>query len=390
MTDIVLIEHGAIETRAALLRGGVVHRFWFGPAPGREAEDMRPVEGRVFQGRVRRVDGAIGAAFVDIGADADAFLRLRDEHKASIVEGATMSVRIVAAPRRNKGAVVDYIGAIEGDAAPGRADIVPAPLEAVSALAAANCDTIVDSAACLALLRDGDANARMASGDEQSGLFARYGVHDVLAEALGESVALNGGGALHFAETEALTAIDVDTGAMGGSSADRLREKVIARAALAAALQVERRNISGRIVIDFPSVRTQNIRVRSVAAIEDAIAAISRVSSKSVAGSNFTTLIRERRGGSLWDEATEPALGDPVAGRRYQLSWLARAAMCAAERRQAAAPGLRLCLRAGDLLHERLTQAEHAAEAYHARWGAPLEIACAASMGDQTFEIVER
>lgn len=390
MSETVLIEHGAIETRAALLRDGVVHRFWFGPAPGREADDIRPLEGRTFHGRVRRVDGTIGAAFIDMGAAADAFLRLHDNNKSSVAEGAGVCVRVVAAPRRKKGAVVDYVGAVDGKAAPGRAGFRPAPLEAFGALGTANCETVVDSAESLALLRDGDVNARMARGDEQSGLFDRYGVYDALAEALSESVPLNGGGALHISETEALTAIDVDTGALGGSSADRLREKTIAGAARAAALQIERRNIAGRIVIDFPSIRTRSIRARSVAAIEEALGSISRVSSKSVAGSNFTTLIRERRGGSLWDETTEPAPCEPVGGRRFTLSWLARKAMGAAERRQAAAPGLRLCLRAGKLLQERLTREENAEEAYHARWGAPLGIACDGKIGDRAFEIVER
>ncbi len=385
--DTLLIEHGAIETRAALLRNGDVVRFWFGPAPRRESDDARPIEGRAFNGRVRGVDASLSAAFVDIGAQRDAFLPIRKANAEALAEGSLVQVRIVASPRRAKGAVVDLIGAAEKSATPGRCDMAPAPLEALKAIGGEAAEVVADSAVVKRLLAETGVEA---TGREASALFAANGVDTALDGALGERAPLPGGGALVFFEAEALAAIDVDTGAAGAASADRLREKAIAEAARETALQIERRNLAGRIVIDFPSIRSREIRRRAVREIEKALSGLSRVASLSIAGSNVATLIRERRGASLWDETTEPAPSAPVAGRRFTLSWLARCTVREAERRQGAAPGASIVIRAGKALEEYLRVFEDPAEAYFERWGARLEIVREDQFGDRAFEIVER
>ncbi len=388
--ETLLIEQGAIETRAARMRNGEVVRSWFGPAFGAESRDLRPIEGRAFTGRVCRVDSALDAVFIDIGADRDAFLPIGKAKSEPLAEGAMIEVRVIAAPRRSKGAVVDLVGAAGADASTGRLDPVPAPLEAAAAIGGDGVDIVTDGPAIKQRFAENGVEARMAQGEEARGLFAAYGVDQLLDAALRARVSLPGGGALHFSETEALVAIDVDTGAAGAASADRLREKAIAEAAREAMVQIERRNLSGRIVIDFPSIRARDVRARAVRHIEKAISGLSRVTSKSIAGSNFTVLARERRGASLWDETTEPVPGDLVPGRRFTLSWLARCAVREAERRQGAAPGARLGVRAGKALEGYLQELGDPRDAYFARWGAPLEIARDDQLGDRTFEIVER
>ena len=384
----VIIECGAIETRAALIRDGRVVRFWFGPASGGEPADNRPIEGRLFAGRIRRIDKELNAAFVDIGAAEDAFLRLKTASAHS--EGAGIIVRILARPRRTKGAVVDFVRTDNEGAAPGRIEHKPAAIEVVDALAGDGADIITDSADVLSILRDHGKDVRRTSGDETKGLFAAYGTDDVLDDALSATVSLPGGGALHFAETEALVAIDVDTGSASAASSERLREKTIAEATAEASRQIERRNLSGRIVIDFPSIRTRSVRTRAVQQIESTLAGIPRVTSTKIAGSNFTTLIRERLGASLWDETTEATTDAPAPGRRFTLDWLARCAIREVEWRQAAAPGLRLCLHAGNALHASLRETAKLTDAYFSRWGVRLEIACDDRIGDRDFEIVER
>ncbi len=383
----LLIEHGAIETRAALLRDGVVARFWFGPAPGFEEDDTRHIEGRRFVGRVRRIEKTLEAAFIDIGGATDAFLPLR---KPGLVEGASVCVRIVAAPRRGKGAVVELIDILDGAEAPGRFEPSPAPVEAYEAIGADAGEIVTDSAEIAGLLQAHAGSARISIEREAAGLFAAYDVNDALETALDETVMLPGGGALHFSETQALAAIDVDTGALGASSSERLREKVIETAAREAVLQIERRNLSGRIIIDFPSVRSREARRRAAKLIEATLGRLTRITSKSVAGSNLTTLTRERRGASLWDETTEPFPSAPVAGRRYTSSWSARRAISAAERRLCATPGARLELRVSGGLDAYLNSGVDVRGAYFQRWGTTLDLVCDKNLGDRDFDLVER
>ena len=383
----LLIDHGAIETRATLIRDGAPVRFWFGPAPGAESADKRPIAGRKFSGRVRRVENNLSAAFVDIGGELDAFLPLRE---SAVAEGAAICVRVVAAPRGRKGAVVDLIEPLGDLPLPGRLDPSPAPVEAFETLGDGVGEIVTNSAVVAQLLDAPEVRAPISIAEGGADLFDAYAVDDALETALDERVALPGGGALHFSETEALAAIDVDTGGTGASSADRLREKVIEEAAREAALQIERRNLSGRIIIDFPSVRSRAHRNRAVKHIERALTSLSRVTSKSIAGSNLVTMTRERRGASLWDEVTEPFPTTPVAGRRYTCAWLSRRAVRAAEQRQCAKPSARLELCVGADLDAWLNTVADVREAYFNRWGVRLNLVCNKSMGARDFDLFER
>ena len=72
----LLIERFPGETRAALLRGKDVWQV-------DHFRDGEPATlGGVYLGRVRRLDPAMNAAFVDIGVGADGFLRARDAAKS--------------------------------------------------------------------------------------------------------------------------------------------------------------------------------------------------------------------------------------------------------------------------------------------------------------------
>ncbi len=83
-------------------------------------------------------------------------------------------------------------------------------------------------------------------------LFEVRGIEDELRQSLQPKVLLPGGGSLVIAETEALTAIDVNT---GSDTRYRHQEQAILNTNLEAALEIPRqlrlRKISGIIVVDF-------------------------------------------------------------------------------------------------------------------------------------------
>ena len=76
----------------------------------------------------------------------------------------------------------------------------------------------------------------------------KYGLQDMLQEALQKNVKLPSGGQIYIEETKAFVAIDVDSGNTNGhGQVDRLNQE----AAVEIAHQIILRNLAGKIIIDF-------------------------------------------------------------------------------------------------------------------------------------------
>lgn len=94
-------------------------------------------------------------------------------------------------------------------------------------------------------------------------LFVEREIDAKIETALAPRVTLTTGAALTIEETEALTAVDVDTGAAAGRAGGR---SALLDTALAAADEVARqirlRNISGLVVVDIPRLRDRRARRR--------------------------------------------------------------------------------------------------------------------------------
>ncbi len=104
----------------------------------------------------------------------------------------------------------------------------------------------------------------------QRGLLAAAGVEDALATALGRRVPLPSGGYLVIDQTEALTAIDVNTGRFVGTSSS-LEDTFVAtnlEAAAAIARQLRLRDIGGIIIIDFIDMESAEHRRQVLEALE--------------------------------------------------------------------------------------------------------------------------
>ncbi len=97
-------------------------------------------------------------------------------------------------------------------------------------------------------------------------LFDLYGVEDEIEKALGRRVQLKSGGYLIFDQTEAMSTVDVNTGAFVGSrNLEETIFKTNLEAAGALARQLRVRNLGGIIIIDFidmqdPEHRRQVLR----------------------------------------------------------------------------------------------------------------------------------
>jgi ribonuclease G len=90
-------------------------------------------------------------------------------------------------------------------------------------------------------------------------LFDLYGVEDEIRKALERKVVLKSGGYLIFDQTEAMTTVDVNTGAyVGGRNLEETIFKTNLEAAQAIARQLRLRNLGGIIIIDFIDMQDQD------------------------------------------------------------------------------------------------------------------------------------
>lgn len=104
-------------------------------------------------------------------------------------------------------------------------------------------------------------------------IFDMYGIDDEVERALNPKVPLKSGGYLVFDQTEAMTTIDVNTGAYVGH---RNLEETIFRtnleAAVAIARQLRLRNLGGIIIIDFIDMQEEDHRTQVLQALSARLA----------------------------------------------------------------------------------------------------------------------
>ena len=142
-------------------------------------------------------------------------------------------------------------------------------------------------------------------------IFDEYGVQSEIDKALRSKVWLKSGGYIVINQTEALVAIDVNTGRyVGKKSAGRLEDTIVKtnlEAAKEIVRQVRLRDLGGIIVLDFIDMEDKKNRQKVAQAIEQELRK-DRAPSKAVQVSDFGLIIitRKRVKSSLERQLTEP------------------------------------------------------------------------------------
>ncbi len=104
-------------------------------------------------------------------------------------------------------------------------------------------------------------------------LFEHFGIEDEISKALRSKVWLKSGGSIVINQTEALVAIDINTGKYVGKSA-RLEDTIVKTnldAVPEIVRQIRLRDLGGIIVIDFIDMDDRKNRFRVLAALEEAL-----------------------------------------------------------------------------------------------------------------------
>lgn len=384
----LVMSSGAAQTRAALLRGEAVAAFWFGPARGDEALPRPPCAGQSYFGRIRTVSTALDAAFVDIGWAEDAFLPLDG---ARPVEGAALAVTVKRPPLGRKGPVV---ARLDGSPPPVGA-AVPAPLApprdpTLEALDWAKAQGVIEAltvsdARSAQLLNAAGVNSTIAAD-----AFDASGAAEALDAALEAEIEIPCGARLRFDETEALTAVDIDAGRAAGSGRggvlnDRVNHAAVARLFL----ELSRRAIGGRIVVDFLPPSSAAARRRLSDALKDAGAGLYPARFGRLSEDGLFDLTAPRRRLSLLEEATEWAGGPaPRPGRRFTRDWAAKAAVASLEEALRRRPAARLTLDAAPDLAEYLTVARPQWLArVGERYGARFDLAPSSRLEERSYGV---
>ena len=143
-------------------------------------------------------------------------------------------------------------------------------------------------------------------------LFEMRGVEEQIRESLEKRVALPGGGSLVIEETEALTAIDVNT---GSDVKHKDQEMAILNTNLEAAMELPRqlrlRKLSGIIVVDFIDMKRHDHESRVLKRLREELRK-DRVPSDlvDITQLGLVEITRKREGESLADMMTDEENGD--------------------------------------------------------------------------------
>ena len=268
MTSLQLfIDIGVTETRFFWTVDEAIAGFWFAPRRSQSSDAPPPSVGDIFVGRIRHVARDIEGAFVDIGLGRDGFISAR-RAQGKLVEGALLPVRIRRPAVRHKGAELD--GDWRGGLSQREISIVKewlaTPPDAFARAplwrdAALDMFRFFDSGR-IQRITVNDVSAHNAVkeylGDEWHGhlrlakeILWTDEIEAELDAALERTIDIPGGGRLIFDHTEAGVMIDIDAGSAADGGSGRLNDRVNAAAAKLLALEIERRAVSGLIVIDF-------------------------------------------------------------------------------------------------------------------------------------------
>ncbi len=114
-------------------------------------------------------------------------------------------------------------------------------------------------------------NVQLYSGTQT--LFDAYGVEDAIQKGLEKRVDLKSGGYLIIDQTEAMTTIDINTGAfVGHRNLEQTVFNTNIEATKAIARQLQLRNLGGIIIIDFIDMQDEEHKARVLQSLEDALA----------------------------------------------------------------------------------------------------------------------
>jgi ribonuclease G len=228
-------------------------------------------------------------------------------------------------------------------------------------------------------------------GDEP--IFDAFGIELEVERALGKKVWLKSGGYLVIEQTEALTAVDINTGKfVGKHTLEDTILQINLEAVREVAYQLRLRNIGGLIIIDFIDMEKPAHREKVFHALEDALQrdkAKTHVTQISEFG--LIEMTRKRVRESLTQTLCEPCAY--CEGRGYLKSHrtVAYEVLRHLQRELIASPAHSLEVIAHrDVVHMLYDEEADALAALEQRWGKRIEVKASPNCHIEQYEVIER
>ncbi|MDO5484622.1 MAG: Rne/Rng family ribonuclease, partial [Desulfovibrionaceae bacterium] len=161
--------------------------------------------------------------------------------------------------------------------------------------------------------------------DARQGMWERFGLRRQLEQIYSREVTLPSGGRLVFDQTEALMAIDINSGKISGKgNFEAMAFKTNMEAAEAIARQLRLRDVGGQVVIDFIEMRER----KHVAEVEKTLRQAmkndrARHDVAHMSSFGLLELVRQRTGSSALAITMEPCPACAGTGQRRNLEWQA-------------------------------------------------------------------
>jgi ribonuclease G len=208
---------------------------------------------------------------------------------------------------------LDDIGLVHAD--------LPLAVRVIRDLSSLQVDRVrVDSAECIESVREFAQNfmpepPRIELYEGRRPIFDLYSIDDEIDRALDRQVPLKSGGYLVIEQTEAMSTIDVNTGAyVGHSNLEETIFRTNLEAAVAIARQLRLRNLGGIIILDFIDMQSETHRRQVLEALEKALSSDSaRNQISHVSPLGLVEMTRKRTRESLEHILCEPC---PACGGR--------------------------------------------------------------------------
>lgn len=160
--------------------------------------------------------------------------------------------------------------------------------------------------------------------DTDRTLWERFNLEKQLEQLFGREVSLPSGGRLVFDQTEALMAVDVNSGKIGGSNFNEMVFKTNMEAAQEVGRQLRLRDIGGQVVIDFIEMRDPKHRRDVEKELKAALKADrARVDVGRLSKFGLLEMVRQRLASSALSVSTEPCPHCNGWGQRRNTEWQA-------------------------------------------------------------------
>jgi Ribonuclease G/E len=401
-TKEILVSVLGHDRRAAVLVDSVLTRFAVDPPPA------RPIRGDVLVGRVIRVVPALDGAFLDLGGGETGLLMAADAAEPGrkpppigtlVAEGMAIGVEVLREADAPKAAKLAARPRLSSAETAGRGSeprflhqVCRPVLQTILDEADDACASIIcDDVAVLGQIR-GALKGTAIRIEHHRGpvtLFARFPVEEQLASALAPRIGLPGGGEIAIAETEALVAIDVDTGSAAAGGVEGTALAVNLDAAEAIVRLVRLRDLGGHLVIDPVPMRRQDNRQRLLDALRSRFAGDPcEVAVGGYTPLGLVHLTRMRTGPSLARRMSAACPACEGAGRVRKADLTAADGLRALLAEARALPGarLRLALAGADLASLRGGAAAALTEA-EGRLGRPVSVVLDGTLPPGTFRV---